>query len=1244
VEILLSVLYVDDEPSLLTLAKTYLEKRGDFKIETITSAQSALELLHSGSFDAIVSDYQMPEIDGIGFLKKVRASFGEVPFILFTGKGREDVVIEAIDNGVDFYLQKGGDPKSQFAELSHKIRKAVDQRQAEKALKNSEQRLSDIINFLPDATFAINLEGKVIAWNQAMEEMTGINKNAMLMKGNYEYALPFYSERRPMLLDLVLHDEEKIREKYQSIQHQDTKLIAQLFIQNLFGGKGAYLWFAASPLYDTKGMVIGAIESIRDITEQKKIEQKLAKRQHELQKSEERYKNVVEDQTEFISRFLPDGTHVFVNEAYCRYFGKSRKEIIGHIFKPDIPKEDRIKLREHMALLTPVEPVGMVEHRIMMPDGRECWQRWSDRAIFDDTETILEYQSVGRDITDVKTAELKLNHRNEELFAAYEQIAAAEEELRSNYDELAKNQELLQKTEERYRNVVEDQTEFISRFLPDGTHVFVNEAYCRYFGKSREDIIGHIFRPDIPKEDRIKLREHLSLLSPDQPVSMVEHRIIMPDGRECWQRWSDRAIFDESGSIIEYQSVGRDVTDMKTAELELNRRNEELFAAYEQIAATEEELRSNYDELAKNQELLQKTEERYRNVVEDQTEFISRFLPDGTHVFVNEAYCRYFGKSREDIIGHIFRPDIPKEDRIKLREHLTSLSPDQPVAMVEHRIIMPDGRECWQRWSDRAIFDESGSIIEYQSVGRDVTDMKTAELELNRRHEELAAAYEQIAAVEEELRGNYDELSKNQALLQKSEEKYQTLTENIPGIVYRAFVKQRTQMQFFNQMLEKFTGYTPSELTHGDICSIESLIHPDDRARVIETVKDAIRRHHLFEVEYRMIVKDGSTRYFMERGRPVFDARGNLECIDGIINDITERKQMEEALRDSEIKYSDLVRNANSIILKWDKSGNITFFNEFAQQFFGYTDDEILGKPLVGTIVPATESGSQRDLSALIDDIIRNPQDHFHNENENIRKDGERVWIHWHNKPLLDENGNFIGLFSIGADITERKRAEDIMRQANKKLKLLSHITRHDINNQLTVLMGYIEILRSQQSDPEQNTYFRKAMAAADRISSMIRFTREYEEVGVKAPVWEDCRTIVDTAASEARHGTVRVENDLPAGIEVFADPLITRVFYNLVDNAVRHGGKIRAIRYSIENRNDKRIIVCEDDGCGIPVIEKEHIFDPGFGKNTGLGLALSREVLSITGITITETGKPEKGARFEIAVPKEMWRINPGY
>ena len=157
-----------------------------------------------------------------------------------------------------------------------------------------------------------------------------------------------------------------------------------------------------------------------------------------------------------------------------------------------------------------------------------------------------------------------------------------------------------------------------------------------------------------------------------------------------------------------YQSVGRDITDIKNAEIELKRSHEELSAAYEQIAAVEEELRSNYNELAENQSLLRESEERYRNVVEDQTEFISRFLPDGTHVFVNEAYCRYFAKSREDIIGHIFRPEIPEEDRVKLSGHFRSLSPDHPVAMVEHRIIMPDGSVRWQHWSDRAIFDNAG--------------------------------------------------------------------------------------------------------------------------------------------------------------------------------------------------------------------------------------------------------------------------------------------------------------------------------------------------------------------------------------------------------------------------------------------------------------------------------------------------------------------------------------------------------
>lgn len=145
--------------------------------------------------------------------------------------------------------------------------------------------------------------------------------------------------------------------------------------------------------------------------------------------------------------------------------------------------------------------------------------------------------------------------------------------------------------------------------------------------------------------------------------------------------------------------------------------------------------------------------------------------------------------------------------------------------------------------------------------------------------------------------------------------------------------------------------------------------------------------------------------------------------------------QSEQLIRKSEAKYRELVENANSIILKWDKTGNIIVFNEFAQQFFGYIRDEIIGKSVMGTIVPANESGSDRDLGLMIDDIIRNPGDHLFNENENITRDGKRVWIRWQNKILWDEKGQFDGLLSIGTDLTEHKRAGQALKESEKRYR-----------------------------------------------------------------------------------------------------------------------------------------------------------------------------------------------------------------
>ena len=221
---MITVLYVDDEPGLLEVSKLYLERHGEFHVETATSARDALELIKKGNYDAVISDYQMPVMNGIDFLKEVRASGNPIPFIIFTGRGREEIVIQALNEGADFYLQKGGEPGSQFAELAHKVRQAVQQRRAEIRIRDHERREADILNFLPDATFAIDKSGVVIAWNRAIERMTGVKAEHIIGKGNYEYAIPFYNERRPILIDLVRRDDPATAAKYPLIQREGKNL------------------------------------------------------------------------------------------------------------------------------------------------------------------------------------------------------------------------------------------------------------------------------------------------------------------------------------------------------------------------------------------------------------------------------------------------------------------------------------------------------------------------------------------------------------------------------------------------------------------------------------------------------------------------------------------------------------------------------------------------------------------------------------------------------------------------------------------------------------------------------------------------------------------------------------------------------------------------------------------------------------------------------------------------------------
>lgn len=352
------------------------------------------------------------------------------------------------------------------------------------------------------------------------------------------------------------------------------------------------------------------------------------------------------------------------------------------------------------------------------------------------------------------------------------------------------------------------------------------------------------------------------------------------------------------------------------------------------------------------------------------------------------------------------------------------------------------------------------------------------------------------------------------------------------------------------------------------------------------------------------------------------------------------RSRKEAELMESEAKYHELIENVNLIILKLDKDSKITFINEYARNYFGLGKDEVLGRPLSETLLSASGADPVREMGDFVRDAGTRSDRYAVRETEQVKKNGERVWISWRNKPVLDKDNTVIGVIRFGTDMTESRNAEQALFRANQKIKLLNSITRHDILNQLTILGGYLELSRDLTQDKQMQGFIEHEKKATKAIRTMIKFTKDYQDIGLYRPQWQYLKNIVSLLANAFDFGGVVLKNEL-GGLRIYADPMFEKVVYNLLENAIRHGRSLTFIRFSYQIVKDGCLVICEDDGVGVPEEEKEKIFLREFGKHTGFGLFLSREILGITGFVIRETGIPGKGARFVILIPDGSFREN---
>ena len=524
-------------------------------------------------------------------------------------------------------------------------------------------------------------------------------------------------------------------------------------------------------------------------------------------------------------------------------------------------------------------------------------------------------------------------------------------------------------SERRYRQVVETQTDFILRSRPDTTITFANEALCQALGASLEQVMGQqwVRFANASDLEQQAVFQRIAQLSPDQPRFIVENRDQRADGQMGWTQWVNQGIFDAQGQLVQIQSVGRDITAIREAE-----------------------------------QALKQSETLFRSLFEQARVGIV-FCDEETRILrVNQRYCDIVGYTAEELQGKPFLdltdPQV-KEQNLRVFQEMIAGKIDTFV--LEKRYRRKDGAWVWVEVTGSVIRDDTGHPQLMAGIVDDISDRKRIEAERQQ--------------VEQALR--------------ESERSLTTLISNLPGYVYRVANDSNYTAEFISEGVFAITGYRQTEYLFDRTISCGQEIHADDRDSVWEIVQQALVQHQPYECEYRIITKTGDLKWVWERGQGIFDDDGTLLHLEGFVTDVSERKQAETALRESEERFRLVTENMSDLVCLHSPDGRYLYVTPSSQLLLGYRPEELIGTDPYGLFHPEDrdrirQQSHQRVLAGNLMAITYRMQ----------TKSGAFIWLETITKPILDDSGQVIHLQTISRDVTDRVRVEERLR----------HDTRHD--------------------------------------------------------------------------------------------------------------------------------------------------------------------------------------------------------
>ncbi|HVP96929.1 PAS domain S-box protein [Methanoregula sp.] len=989
------VLYVDDEPGLLEIGKLYLEKDGRLSVDGVTSASGALLLMESTSYDAIIADYQMPEMDGIEFLERVRSSGNSIPFILFTGRGREEIVIQALNEGADFYLQKGGEPQAQFAELQSKILQSIYRRQAEERvmyLSRINSLLSQVnknIVYIPDrdnlfrAICAVAIEyGKFrMAWIGIIDRKSRwIKPVASAGIGAREYLsnLAISADDIPEGRGPTGRAVREGRPAVANNIRQDPAMIPWHDAAEKFGYRssgafpircrgeviGTFSLYAAEPEFFSSEEVALLEEVSGDISfalDNYDREKERFAAVEALSRSEERLKFALEGANDGLWDVWMETGEVYLSPRGCEILGYTPEELpeIARVWNDLVYPDDLPRTRAALdAYLEGRTEIFSIEQRLITKSGKPKWILTRGKASARNEEgRVLRMTGTHSDISERKKAE-------DDLRAANEHLTALEEELRAQYDTLGENQKALALSEEKYRTLVETSFDGIV-IHQNGIIVYANATAVRLLGASSADeFLGKPALSFVHPDCHRMVMERIASAMKGDPQQIMHEKFLRADG----------SVIDVDVVAIPFiwknaaavHVVFRDITERKKAEDAL-RQSE-----------------------GKNRWLAA--------IVESSDDAIIGKTLDGVITSWNAGAEKIYGYPAREVFGKSIALLIPPDWENELPQILEKIRHGEHIHHYETIRIRKDGKRIQISLTISPIYGPDGTITGASTIARDITEQRLAEEQLRQNQRLLASAMDLAHMVSWE----YD-------------------------VATGLFTFDDRFFAFYGTTSEREGGHRISGETY-----VREFVYPEDIPAVAEVMKQSpaiTDRDYTMQMEHRIVRRDGTVRTIIVRLAPVFGADGKLAKIYGANQDITELKKAEEALRESEKRYRDMFELNNAVMFLVDlQSGKIVDANTAACHYYGYSREEFTGLDI--------SSINIQERARTLQDMSRadgSPGAVFHFRHR--KKNGEIRDVEVFSGPITLAGRQV--LHSIIQDVTERNKAEEVLRESEARYRNL---------------------------------------------------------------------------------------------------------------------------------------------------------------------------------------------------------------